>query len=136
MGFLFNKLEMNKAERRTFSIHTIYMILEGIVLGVLALNQFVFIKSLNGTNYQLGFLFQFSALVFLFLIVINEFLKRSYKQNVNGIFKHDREVVHSACELREFVKRIKAKNFRILFCCYFSFDLSMIINELTLMPKI
>lgn len=67
---------MNKAERRTFSIHTIYMILEGIVLGVLALNQFVFIKSLNGTNYQLGFLFQFSALVFLFLIVINEFLKR------------------------------------------------------------
>ena len=52
------------------------MILEGIVLGVLALNQFVFIKSLGGTNYQLGFLFQFSALVFLFLIVINEFLKR------------------------------------------------------------
>ena len=52
------------------------MILEGVVLGVMALNEFVFIKSLNGTNYQLGFLFQFSMLVFLFLIVINEFLKR------------------------------------------------------------
>lgn len=76
MGFLFSKLQLNKAERRTFRIHTSYMILEGMVLGVLALNQFVFIKSLNGTNYQLGFLFQFSALVFLFLIVINEFLKR------------------------------------------------------------
>lgn len=76
MGFLFSKLKLNKTERRTFRIHTFYMILEGIVLGVLALNQFVFIKSLNGTNYQLGFLFQFSALVFLFLIIINEFLKR------------------------------------------------------------
>lgn len=52
------------------------MIIEGFVLGILALNEFVFIKSLHGTNYQLSFLFQFSMLVFLFLIVINEFLKR------------------------------------------------------------
>jgi MFS family permease len=52
------------------------MVFEGFVLGVMALNEFVFIKSLNGTNYQLGFLFQFSMLVFLFLIVINAFLKR------------------------------------------------------------
>ena len=74
---LFNiNLSLNIAEKRTFRLHTIYMILEGVVLGVMALNEFVFIKSLNGTNYQLGFLFQFSMLVFLFLIVINEFLKR------------------------------------------------------------
>lgn len=52
------------------------MLIEGFVLGVLALNEFVFIKSINGTNYQLGLLFQFSMIVFLFLIVINEFLKR------------------------------------------------------------
>jgi len=63
-------------ERRTFRLHTIYMVIEGFVLGILALNEFVFIKSLHGTNYQLSFLFQFSALVFLFLIVINEFLRR------------------------------------------------------------
>ena len=63
-------------EKRTFKLHTAYMVIEGIVLGVMALNEFVFIKSLNGTNYQLGFLFQSSMLVFLFLIVINEFLKR------------------------------------------------------------
>lgn len=52
------------------------MSIEGIVLGVLALNEFVFIKSLHGSNYQLSFLFQFSMIIFLFLIVINEFLKR------------------------------------------------------------
>jgi hypothetical protein len=54
----------------------IYMSLEGVILGVLALNEFVFIKSLHGTNFQLGFLFQFSMVIFLFLVFINEFLKR------------------------------------------------------------
>lgn len=76
MSFFYDKLRLNVAEKRTFRLHTIYMILEGIVLGVMALNEFVFIKSLSGTNYQLGILFQFSMLVFLFLIIINEFLKR------------------------------------------------------------
>ncbi len=52
------------------------MAIEGVVLGVLALNEFVFIKSLHGTNYQLGFLFQFSMIIFLFLIFTNAFLKR------------------------------------------------------------
>lgn len=69
-------LNLSDKERITFKLHTAYMILEGVMLGVMALNEFVFIKSLNGTNLQLGFLFQFSMLVFLFLIVINEFLKR------------------------------------------------------------
>ncbi len=52
------------------------MAIEGIILGVLALNEFVFIKSLHGSNYQLSFLFQFSMLLFLFLVFINEFIKR------------------------------------------------------------
>jgi predicted MFS family arabinose efflux permease len=52
------------------------MLIEGFVLGVLALNEFVFLKSIKGSNYQLGLLFQFSMIVFLFLILINEFLKR------------------------------------------------------------
>lgn len=63
-------------ERKTFRIHLAYSILEGIVLGVLALNEFVFIKSLNGSNFELGVLFQFSMIVFTFLIFINEFLRR------------------------------------------------------------
>lgn len=67
---------LNEVEKDTFRKHIFYMLLEGVILGVLALNEFVFVKSLQGSNYQLGFLFQFSMLVFLFLILINEFLKR------------------------------------------------------------
>jgi MFS family permease len=64
-------------ERRTFQLHLAYSIIEGIILGVLALNEFVFIKSLKGSNYELGFLFQFSMVVFIFLVFINEFIKRT-----------------------------------------------------------
>jgi len=63
-------------ERRTFKLHLAYSIIEGVILGVLALNEFVFIKSLKGSNYELGVLFQFSMLVFVLLIFVNEFLKR------------------------------------------------------------
>ncbi len=70
------KLNLQTKEKKTFRLHLIYMLIEGFVLGVLALNEFVFIKSINGSNYQLGLLFQFSMIVFLFLIIINEFLKR------------------------------------------------------------
>ncbi len=62
----------SEQEKRTFQLHLIYSIIEGIILGVLALNEFVFIKSLRGSNYELGFLFQFSMVVFIFLVFINE----------------------------------------------------------------
>jgi len=67
---------LNETEKTTFRLHGFYMAIEGIILGVLALNEFVFIKSLHGSNYQLSFLFQFSMLLFLFLVFINEFIKR------------------------------------------------------------
>lgn len=67
---------LNSAEKITFRIHLLYSILEGIILGVLALNEFVFIKSLKGSNIELGVLFQFSTIVFCGLIFINEFLRR------------------------------------------------------------
>lgn len=67
---------LNAKEKITFRIHLLYSILEGFVLGVLALNEFVFIKSLNGSNIELGVLFQFSMIVFTGLIFINEFLRR------------------------------------------------------------
>ena len=71
----------NLEELKTFRLHLSYSILEGIILGVLALNEFVFIKSLKGSNYELGFLFQFSMVVFIFLVFINEFIKRSKNKN-------------------------------------------------------
>jgi MFS family permease len=67
---------LNPAERKAFRLHLIYSILEGIILGVLALNEYVFIYSMKGSNYQLAFLFQFSMVVFVFLFIFNQFRKR------------------------------------------------------------
>jgi hypothetical protein len=67
---------LDHTEKKTFRIHFAYQAIEGIILGVLAMNEFVFLKSLHGTSYQVGFLFQFSMLVFIFLIFFNELRKR------------------------------------------------------------
>jgi len=76
------KLNISTDERKTFRLHIAYSVLEGFILGILALNEFVFIKSLLGTNYQLSVLFQFSMLVFLLLVFVNEFLKRIKNRRV------------------------------------------------------
>ena len=70
------RLALNPLEKKTLRLHIAYSAIEGIILGVLALNEFVFIKSLRGSSYQLGILFQFSVIVYLLLIVANEFLRR------------------------------------------------------------
>jgi MFS family permease len=54
----------------------IYSAIEGIIMGVLALNEYVFIRSLMGTNYQLAFLFQSSVVIFTFLFIFNQLRKR------------------------------------------------------------
>lgn len=76
------KIDICCEERRTFGLHLTYSVIEGFILGILALNEFVFIKSLLGSNYQLSVLFQFSMLVFLLLVFVNEFLKRIKKRRV------------------------------------------------------
>jgi len=68
---------LTSGERKTFGFHLIYSIIEGIILGLLALNEFVLIKSLNGTELQIGFLFQFGSVLLLFSILFNEWIKRS-----------------------------------------------------------
>jgi MFS family permease len=67
---------LDSREKRTFKLHLAYQSIEGIILGILALNEYVFLKSIKGSGYELGFLFQFSMLVFLFLVIFNEFRKR------------------------------------------------------------
>jgi len=62
-------------EKRTFYLHLIYSILDGIILGVLALNEFILIKELKGSPEQIGFLFQFTTVILLFALPLNEFLK-------------------------------------------------------------
>jgi len=64
-------------ERKTFFLHFIYSIIEGIIAGALALNEFVLIKSLKGNDYQVGFLVQFGVMVLVFSMLFNEFVKRS-----------------------------------------------------------
>lgn len=73
---IFKDIEWNKTELKTFRLHFLYYTIEGIILGVLALNEFVFIKSLKGSNMQVGVLFQFSVMVLIFSIFFNEWLKR------------------------------------------------------------
>ncbi|MFZ4399859.1 MAG: MFS transporter [Bacteroidales bacterium] len=72
----FIKLTLNDLEKRTLRLHVWYSLIEGFIVGILALNEFVFIKSLKGSNYQLGLLFQFSVILYVFLIFLNEMLKR------------------------------------------------------------
>jgi len=67
-------------ERKTFVLHMSYSFLEGIIAGLIILNEFVFVKSLLGSSYQLALLFQFSMAVFLLLIFMNEWLKRIRKK--------------------------------------------------------
>jgi hypothetical protein len=76
IGFKTVFKHLDAAEKKTFRLHLAYQAIEGIILGVLALNEYVFIKSIHGSSYQVGFLFQFSMLVFLFLVLFTELRKR------------------------------------------------------------
>lgn len=74
--------DINSLEKRTFRLHLAYSVIEGFILGSLALNEFIFIKSLKGTNLELGILFQMSLVVFLLLVFVNEFLKQIRKRGL------------------------------------------------------
>ena len=67
---------ISRPERRTFQFHFTYSLIEGIISGILVLNEFVFLKSLQGSPYQVGVLFQFSMVVLIVAIFINEALHR------------------------------------------------------------
>jgi len=70
------KVTLNELEKRTFKLHLIYSIIEGVILGVLALNEFVFLKSLKGSNIQVGLLFQASVFVLVFSIFLNAWVNK------------------------------------------------------------
>ena len=67
-------------ERRTFFCHLVYSVIDGSLYGALALNEFILLKSLNGSDYQVGVLFQIPAIVLLFGIVFNELIRRSHNK--------------------------------------------------------
>ncbi len=67
---------LNSSEKKTFKLHLFYSSIDGLARGALILNEFIFIKSLKGSNVQLAFLFQFSMVVFLFAMLANEIMRR------------------------------------------------------------
>lgn len=78
MHILKKKLRnLNHAEKQTFGLHSAHMFLEGIIDGALLLNEFILIKALFASNYQIGYLFQFSVVVLLFSVVFNEIIRRT-----------------------------------------------------------
>ncbi len=77
---------LTRREKVTFSLHFTYSLIEGVIAGVIALNEFVFVKSLLGSGYQVSLLFQFSVVPFILLIVFNEYLKRI--KNVKKLLKY------------------------------------------------
>lgn len=68
---------LTQNEKHTFKLHLWYSVIEGILSGIIILNDFVLLKSLNGTNFQVGFLVQFASVVLLASVVFNEMLNRS-----------------------------------------------------------
>jgi len=70
-------LDLNRDEKRTFALHLSYSFIEGILVGALVLNEFIFLISMKGSNYQYGILFQFTTIVFLLSVFCNELLERT-----------------------------------------------------------
>ncbi len=77
---IFQNLEPQ--ESLTLKLHLFYSSIEGVAAGALILTEFIFIKSLKGSNVQLAFLFQFSMVVFLLSMVTNEILRRYTKRKI------------------------------------------------------
>ncbi len=76
IGKLLN-IKIPDEAKESFRYHIIYSIIDGFILGLFALNEFILIKSLKGTNYQIAFLFQAMVVVLLFSVVLNEILNRA-----------------------------------------------------------
>ena len=73
---------LSAEEKKVFFLHLGYSLIEGILLGAFILNEFVFLKSLDGSNFQLGVLFQFKTAVFVIAIFITELVKRYKKSHL------------------------------------------------------
>jgi MFS family permease len=75
-------LKIQDDELKVFQLHLVFSLLQGIITGVFALNEFVFIKDMGADRFELSLLLQFASIVMLGTMVINEFLKR-VKNKVN-----------------------------------------------------
>lgn len=68
--------KLNKREKITFRAHFIFSILEGLVFGISLMNEFVFLRSLEATEFLVGLLFLISMVVYIALLASNEITRR------------------------------------------------------------
>lgn len=87
---IFNSLTVK--ESRSFKLHITFSVIDGMIRGALLLNEYVFIKSLNGNSYQLSFLFQSSLIVLLLSVFFNELIfrakRKGYMLRIAGFITH------------------------------------------------
>ena len=83
---------LDSKELRTSYLHITFSIIDGMIRGALLINEYVFIKSLKGSSYQLSVLFQSSVVVLLLSVVFNEMIHRSKRKRKllrrAGFFTH------------------------------------------------
>jgi len=79
-------------EKRSFKLHFTFSLIDGMIRGALLLNEYIFIKSLSGTSYQLSFLFQSSVVVLLLSVFFNELIYRARRKGhllrIAGLITH------------------------------------------------
>lgn len=75
-------VSLEKNEKRIFTLHLIYSLIEGVILGAFMLNEFIFVKSLHGSKELLGVLFQITAIFLIASIIINEIQRRYNKKKI------------------------------------------------------
>ncbi len=73
---MMNRLKISKSEFGVFRLHFLFSLIQGIITGVFALNELVFIKDMNATDFQLSVLLQLSVVIMVVSMVVNEFLRR------------------------------------------------------------
>ncbi len=77
MRSLFFPEDLNEREKKAYRLHMISEILDAFSIGAVSLTEFVFLKSLDGSPYLVGVLFQASVIVMLFSAVFNSLIIRT-----------------------------------------------------------
>lgn len=70
------RLRLGLRERITFRLHLAYAACDGLSLGILALNEFILLKSLHCTDMQVAILFQIATVPMLLSTVLTGYISR------------------------------------------------------------
>lgn len=68
--------DLTENERKTFILHIIYSLIDGLILGSFTLNEFVFQKNFHPDLLKISMLFQLSVLVLPFSIFFTQFYEK------------------------------------------------------------